>query len=71
MTADLAVYANHRHCACGASFRVTCDNPVWVADLLAIWRQVHADAPHRPVTARQAAAVRRQRRRDAEAEVGA
>jgi hypothetical protein len=70
MTAALAVYTDHRHCACGSSFRVTCDNPEAVAGLLAIWRSVHADAPHWPVTAREAAAVRRQRRRAAEA-VGA
>jgi hypothetical protein len=70
--ADLAVYADHRHCACGSSFPVQgLDDP----EVLAIWRSVHADAPHHPVTAREAAAVRRQQERalvrEATAEVGA
>jgi hypothetical protein len=64
IAAEVAVYADHRHCACGSSFPVQGREPP-PADLLAIWRMVHADAPHRPVTAREAAAVRRRQRREA------
>lgn len=71
---ELAAYADHRHCACGSSFSVSCDNQAVVVGLLTIWQMRHADAPHRPVTAREAAAARRRQRlaaREASAEVRA
>jgi hypothetical protein len=51
--------AEARHCACGSTFEVGSDSEAAVAELLGIWQMCHADAPHRPVTASEAAEIRR------------
>jgi hypothetical protein len=64
-----------RHCACGSAFRASSSDPAAVAEILDIWQMCHADAPHRPVTAREAANARRRQARalgrEITAEVGA